>query len=152
VQQIPQYFALLFQHVSDEIFIRVKNNISNLKNTSTNTKKFVISYLKNMDIKFKMIGKIATDMIFQVKGLIDLVAERYRKFISDYKARSALFRKKLYETLKGEILEFIDETITFLDQFDLVHKIVHIYKLLETWVEENNILKKIEEKYIEIKG
>ena len=105
-----------------------------------------------MDIKFKMIGKIATDMIFQVKWFIDLVAERYRKFISDYKARSALFREKLYETLKGEILEFIDETFIFFDQFDPVHKIVHIYTLLEFWVEENNILKKIKEKYIEIKG
>ena len=104
-----------------------------------------------MDIKFKMMGKIATDTIFQVKGFIDLVAERYRKFVSDYKERSALFRQKLYDKIKGEMMEFIDDTVIFLKQFDIINKMVNLYKLLEAWVEENNILTKIQRKFLEFK-
>eukprot|EP00092_Neocalanus_flemingeri_P021561 GFUD01023385.1.p1 GENE.GFUD01023385.1~~GFUD01023385.1.p1 ORF type:complete len:4113 (+),score=926.88 GFUD01023385.1:759-12341(+) len=152
VQKIPQYFALVFQQLSDDMFVRIKNNIGNLKTRSTNMKKHVILYLKNMDIRFKILGRMATDMIFQIKGFIDLVAEKYRKLVADYKARSAIFREKFISTIKGEIMEFIGKTITFLDQFEIVHKIVHVYKLLEEWVEDNNILKKIEDTYLEIKG
>ena len=115
-------------------------------------KKYVILYLKNMDVKFKLVEKLATDLIFQVKGLIDLVAEKYRKIVAESKARSAAFREKFIATLKGEIMEFIEKTGIFLDQFEIVQRIVRVYKLLEIWVHENNILKKMEETYFKIKG
>ena len=133
------------------MFRGMLHSLGKMKERSTKTKRLVIFYLKNIDVTFRAVGKIVVDVIYQVKGVIDMVAEKYKTILSKYKAKSALFRTKLYETLKGEIIEFIDDTVVFLDQFELVHKVVHLYNQVLSWIEEHNILKKLESSCIQMK-
>ena len=86
-----------------------------------------------------------------MKGTIDLIADRYHKYLSQWKRRSALFREKLYLTLKAEVMEFVDNAKKFLLQYEVVNYVVLTYNTVLIWIEENNILKKIEENYENIK-
>ena len=151
LQKIPQYFAVVFDKVLSKGFDKIKVVVSSLKLRSTNMKKNVILYLKTMDVRLKTFGRLMTDFVYQVKGTIDLIADRYHKYLSQWKRRSALFREKLYLTLKAEVMEFVDNAKKFLLQYEVVNYVVLTYNTVLIWIEENNILKKIEENYENIK-
>ena len=83
------------------------------------------------------------DLINQLKGLIDMVAIKYRKIVETYKARSALFRAKLLQHIKGEIMDFYSKASAFFDQFKVVQRIVDIVNYLMDWIKQNNIKDKL---------